>query len=118
MKAQFLSSSPEPGIVGSSVPSKADSISERKLHGEVSESGDPDDDRLVGGKVKMVEVMISVLLIAVDLKSRISTGNRVGLYALSIGIPYTIYSECERRTWVEELFDGHRAGFAMRRSER
>lgn len=79
MNAQFLSSSPKPGIVSSSVPFKADSISERKLHGEVSESGDPDDDRLVGGKVKIVEVMIPVLLFAVDLKGRISTGNRVGL---------------------------------------
>lgn len=118
MNAHFLSSSPEPGIVGSSVPSKADSISERKLQGEVSESGDPDDDRLVGDKVKIMEVMISVFLIAVDLKSRISTGNRVGLYALSIGIQYTIYSECEIRTWVGELFYGHRAGIAMRRSER
>lgn len=78
MNAQFLSSSPEPGIVGSSVPFKADSISERKLHGEVSESGDSDDDRLVGGKVKIVEVMISVLLIAVNLKGRISIGNRAG----------------------------------------
>lgn len=68
MNDHSLSSSRTPGIIGTSVPFKADSISERKLHGEVSESDDPDDVRLVGGKVKIAEVMISVLLFAVDSK--------------------------------------------------
>lgn len=99
MNAHFLSSSREPGIIGSLVPFKADSISERKLHGEVSESGDPDNVRLLGGNVKIAEVMIiSVLLFAVDSRGHVSIMNRMGLYALSIGMPYNKYSECERRT--------------------
>lgn len=56
------------GIIGILVFFKVDLIFECKFYGEVFEFDDFDDVCLVGGKVKIVEVMILVLLFVVDLK--------------------------------------------------